>query len=125
MINKITGERGSSLIEVLIALLLLSIGASTIGTLCIQSLSFRQDSAWWEHATQIAFSVSENLRLHKHHKYKKEQVLPSILLHWREKIAKALPGSELSIEYTEEKSYTLTIFSRMNVKYKLQWIIDV
>lgn len=82
-----------SLIEVLVALLILSIGTLGLSKMLLTSTTSYQKAEWREQVLVMGWSIAETLRGEKN-----DQMLQKTTLYWQEKLDKLLPGNRLTIQ---------------------------
>lgn len=98
-------QSGFSLIEVLIALLILSIGVMGAGKMLLESTKCYQRALLNAKATALAWSIAEAIRLDK------RAIDSSQITHyWQEKLHAIYPGSLVSIQkHVIENRCTYTV----------------
>ncbi len=89
-------QGGFSLIEVLVAVLVLSVGL--LGIAALQTFSLKAGQAAYERsqATNLAYEISDQLRVHRR-EIVRDRALPG-LERWREMAGEMLPGGDIAVE---------------------------
>jgi len=86
------GQSAFSLIEVLVALLILSIGAIGISKMLLVSTTCHQQAQWREQVIVVGWSIADSLTVDQN-----EQALQAKTQYWQKKLDKILPGNVLTI----------------------------
>jgi len=95
----INSVRGVSLIEVLVAVLVLSIGLLGVAALQGFSLQAGQSAYHRTQATNVAYEVADFTRLNR--SVVMDTCDVPILTGWENFVASQLPGGELAVEFTD------------------------
>ncbi|WP_376693790.1 type IV pilus modification protein PilV [Wenzhouxiangella sp. EGI_FJ10409] len=98
-VSPISNARGLSLIEVLVAVLVLSIGLLGLAALQGFSLQAGQGAYYRTQATNVAYEVADFVRLNRSAAMNSCDV--PVLAGWSNFIATQLPGGELAVRFTD------------------------
>lgn len=122
-------HRGFSLIEVLVALFVLSVGTLGMAAMQLQSLKYSQQSNWRSQTTFFAYDIFERMRANREHAadyvHGLTDALPSAgtlaqndLNEWLTSVAQ-LPGAIASVAF-DTTSHKIVVTIRVNDESKLR-----